>query len=153
MLHEAAGERDARDVTYICFYLTRSSWRVFFAANREGILGVVPHAALYLAAEAIGRRAIWIPTAASRRRVAKHWSYRALGLAALSLAFWGAWAAAVGGARARSARGQARGRGPARRARAQLLRPPPRALPRDLVVEGLLRGPEAHRGALVNIKT
>ena len=32
-------------------------------------------------------------------------------------------------------------------------RPAPRALPRDLVVEGVLRGAEAHRGALVNIKT
>ena len=32
-------------------------------------------------------------------------------------------------------------------------RPAPRALPRDLVVEGLLRGAEALRSALVNIKT
>lgn len=33
----------------------------FLLANREGVFGVLPLTALYLIAEAIGRRAIWAP--------------------------------------------------------------------------------------------
>ena len=81
-----------------------SWWGAFFAANREGILSVVPHTALYLFAEGIGRRAVWAPTTSSLRRVVKHWTRRTLGLFLLSVGLWLLFALASGGAQLTSRR-------------------------------------------------
>jgi len=75
--------------------LAHNAW-IFFQANREGLLAVVPLACLFVYAEELGRRALWPEIMTQqRRKVVAAWAVQAAALFTLALGFWLAFGASA----------------------------------------------------------